>query len=81
MITSSANGQMKRIALLNRKAKARYEQQVFVAEGMKMCFEAPKASVQAMYVSESFLLDEGRREKLAGSQVTQEGRDEHYPGV
>ncbi len=66
MITSSANGQMKRIALLNRKAKARYEQQVFVAEGMKMCFEAPKASVQTMYVSESFLLDEGRREKLAG---------------
>ena len=48
MITSSANGQMKRIALLNRKAKARYEQQVFVAEGMKMCFEAPKDSVQAM---------------------------------
>ena len=54
MITSSANGQMKRIALLNRKAKARYEQQVFVAEGMKMCFEAPKDSVQAMLSQSPF---------------------------
>lgn len=66
MITSTANQQIKRIALLNRKAKARYGQQVFVAEGMKMCLEAPKEQIQAMYVSESFLEDEGRRAEVSG---------------
>lgn len=66
MITSMANQQMKRIALLNRKAKARYGQRVFVAEGVKMCLEAPKEKVRAMYVSESFLSEESRREKVSG---------------
>lgn len=64
MITSSANQQMKRIVQLNKKAKARYEQRVFVAEGLKLCMEAPKKDIQAMYVSESFLSMEGRKERL-----------------
>ncbi len=66
MITSTANRQMKRIQQLNRKAKARYEQQVFVAEGLKMCLEAPRERIQAMYISESFLSEEGKMAKLAG---------------
>lgn len=55
MITSAANQQMKHVIQLNKKAKTRYEQRVFVVEGMKMCMEAPKKDIQAMYVSESFL--------------------------
>lgn len=66
MITSSTNQQMKHIVQLNKKAKTRYEQRVFVVEGMKMCMEAPKEDIQAMYVSESFLSEEDRRQKLEG---------------
>lgn len=55
MITSASNQQMKHVIQLNKKAKTRYEQRVFVVEGMKMCMEAPKEDIQAMYVSESFL--------------------------
>ena len=64
MITSSANQQIKRILQLNKKAKTRYEQRVFVVEGMKMCMEAPRERVEAMYVSESFLKEEDRRKKV-----------------
>lgn len=41
MITSSSNQQMKNIALLNKKAKTRREQGIFVVEGRKMFQEAP----------------------------------------
>ncbi|MFG6383924.1 MAG: RNA methyltransferase [Lachnospiraceae bacterium] len=64
MITSSANQQMKRVMQLNRKAKTRYEQRVFVVEGIKMCMEAPKEDIVAMYVSESFLLEEQNCQRL-----------------
>ncbi len=66
MITSVSNKHMKEISQLNRKAKTRYERRVFVAEGMKMCMEAPKKDIVAMYVSESFIAKEGNRELLAG---------------
>ncbi len=57
MVTSSSNPQMKRIVQLNKKAKTRYEQRVFVAEGIKMCQEAPKGQIETLYVSESFLAE------------------------
>lgn len=41
MITSSSNAQVKNIIALNKKAKERREQDVFVAEGWKMFQEAP----------------------------------------
>ena len=42
MITSSSNAQVKNIIALNKKAKERREQDVFVAEGWKkyMCLRA-----------------------------------------
>lgn len=66
MITSSGNRQMKQILQLNKKSKTRYEQRVFVAEGMKMCLEAPGESIEAMYVSESFLEDSEKCRKIQG---------------
>lgn len=66
MITSSGNQQIKRIIQLNKKAKTRYEQRVFVVEGMKMSMEAPRESIEAMYVSESFLDDEGKGDRIQG---------------
>lgn len=64
MITSSSNPRMKVIIQLNKKSKTRYEQRVFVVEGIKMCLEAPKGQIQQMYVSESFLADDKNRKRL-----------------
>lgn len=66
MITSASNQQMKHVIQLNKKAKTRYEQRVFVVEGMKMCMEAPKEDIQAMYVSESFLQTPEHARKIEG---------------
>ena len=52
MIISSSNPRMKQIVQLNKKSKTRYEQRVFVVEGIKMCLEAPRDQIQQMYVSE-----------------------------
>lgn len=54
MITSISNPQMKHILQLQKKSKARWQQRVFVVEGPKMVFEAPKAWVEKVYVSESY---------------------------
>lgn len=66
MITSVANQQMKHILQLNKKSKTRYEQRVFVVEGIKMCLEAPREDIVKMYVSESFLADEDKRRRIQG---------------
>ena len=66
MITSVANQQMKHILQLNKKSKTRYEQRVFVVEGIKMCLEAPQEDIVKMYVSESFLADEDKRRRIQG---------------
>lgn len=55
MITSSSNAQVKRVIQLNKKAKERKKQQVFVAEGFKMFQEAPKEWVERVFVTEVFL--------------------------
>ena len=54
MITSTGNQQMKYIMQLQKKSKTRYDQRVFVVEGPKMTFEAPKEWVEKVYVSETF---------------------------
>lgn len=66
MITSSSNSQMKYIMQLNKKSKTRWEQRVFVAEGIKMCLEAPRDQIQAVYVSQSFLEDLEKQKLLEG---------------
>lgn len=64
MITSTSNQQMKNLSALLKKSKERKTQGVFVAEGPKMCFEAPRELVKAVYVSESFLEDAGAESHL-----------------
>lgn len=54
MITSTSNAQIKNLIQLQKKAKARTEQNVFVAEGIKMVQEAPKELIQKIYISEDF---------------------------
>lgn len=54
MITSASNGQIRNLIQLQKKGKARREQDVFVAEGLKMYREAPKELVEKVYLSKSF---------------------------
>ncbi len=54
MITSTANKQVKYVNALIKKAKMRREENLFVAEGLRMCEEIPKDRIRALYVSESF---------------------------
>lgn len=55
MITSASNAQIKNLIQLQKKGKARREQDVFVAEGIKMYREAPEHLVEKVYAAKSFL--------------------------
>lgn len=68
MITSSSNLRMKYIIQLNKKARTRNQERVFVVEGIKMCLEVPYEQILEMYVSESFLADSRNQERLEGFQ-------------
>lgn len=57
MITSINNGQIKNVMHLNQKAKARREQGLFTAEGIKMFREAPESWISRVYVSETLSKD------------------------
>lgn len=57
MISSISNGQMKNLIQLQKKAKTRNEQDVFVVEGIKMYEEAPKERIVKVYISETYYND------------------------
>ena len=54
MITSTANGKVKRLINLKKKRKLRDEEHVFLVEGIRMFREVPVDELQEVYVSESF---------------------------
>jgi len=77
MITSSANGKVKQIMNLTKKAKARKESGLFVAEGLRMFKEIPRDRIDSLFVSESFLKNpEGR--KVIGSMNYEEVADDVF---
>lgn len=80
MITSSSNQQMKNITALMKKAKARKEQGLFVVEGRKMYEEVPAEWLDKIYVSESFLREEGA-EKLLADRVYEVVSDAVFKSV
>lgn len=53
MITSIANGRVKRIVQLQEKSKARNKENVFIAEGFKMFEEAPLEKIKEIYAQEN----------------------------
>lgn len=55
MISSTANKQVKFVNALVKKAKARREEGLFVAEGARLFSEIPKTLIHSVFVSESFL--------------------------
>lgn len=54
MISSTTNKQIKYVSALVKKAKTRREEDLFVAEGLRMCAEIPKDRIHTLYMSESF---------------------------
>lgn len=66
MITSSANGKVKQVMNLTKKAKARKEAGLFVAEGLRMFRELPKDRIDSLYLSESFIKNPENK-KLIGA--------------
>ena len=62
MITSTSNGQIKKIQQLLKKSKVRREEGLFIAEGLKMFREAPADRIEKVYLSGAFAEKEpGRR--------------------
>ena len=64
MISSTSNAQVKAVAALVKKAKARREQDLFVVEGIRMFREIPAGRLHKAYVSESFLSQPGNETLL-----------------
>ncbi len=54
MITSKSNPQIKRLLQLQKKSKARTDENVFVVEGLRMFIEVPEERVEKVYLSETF---------------------------
>ena len=66
MITSSSNAQVKQMIQLNKKARERRKQDVFLVEGLRMFREVPRERLVKTYVSESFLEDPEHQVLLQG---------------
>ena len=67
MITSSSNPQLKYIQQLAKKARTRREDGVFLVEGPRMFYEAPKAQIKKSYLSERFYNSMEDRSVLEGT--------------
>ena len=64
MITSSSNAQIKNITALQKLSRERKRQGLFVAEGRKMCLEAPRHLMEKLYVTESYMAENPLEEFL-----------------
>ena len=64
MITSTSSKQIKNLSALIKKAKERRNQGVFVVEGTRMFYEAPKERLRNVYVAESFYADDKNKSEM-----------------
>ncbi|MCI8949606.1 MAG: RNA methyltransferase [Lachnospiraceae bacterium] len=64
MINSTANRQVRRVANLAKKARARREEDLYVAEGIRICRELEPEKTEIIYVTEGFLQEESHKELL-----------------
>lgn len=55
MITSTANQKVKRLAILQKKRRARDEEGIFLTEGVRMFREIPPGRIREICVTEEFL--------------------------
>lgn len=78
MITSTTNKQVKFVNSLVKKAKARREEKLFVAEGLRMCQEIPKEKLHTLYISESFQKNKECQELIGRANRTELVSDEVF---
>ncbi|MCR5387892.1 MAG: RNA methyltransferase [Lachnospiraceae bacterium] len=64
MITSTDNKRLKNISLLLKKASARKQQSLFIAEGERLLFETPSDLIDSVFAAESFAAKPENEEKL-----------------
>lgn len=69
-IDSSKSAQVRHVAELQKKARKRREEGLFIVEGIRMVQEVPRDRVEAVYASDSFLA-QGGEEKLRDLSYTQ----------
>lgn len=62
-ITSASNARVKRLAALQKKAKHRREEQLFILEGERLYTDTPDEYLREIYLTERFL-----QEKLGGRE-------------
>ncbi len=85
IITSTSNTQVKQLVQLQKKAKERAAQDVFVVEGIKMYQEVPQERLVHTYVSESFykknktLFEDGRQLTVLADRVFETVSDTRTP--
>lgn len=81
MISSTTNKQVKYVNALIKKAKARREEDLFVAEGVRMCLELPKERIHTLYVSESFYKHPDSRRITEGVKQVELVKDEVFKAL
>ena len=64
MINSTTNRQVRRVANLAKKARTRREEDLYVAEGLRICRELKPEQTEIIYVTEGFLQEEDHQELL-----------------
>ena len=70
MITSTSNNKIKKVNALQKKARLRKEEGLFVVEGIKMFKEVPKELLKEVYVSEDFFENNKKEiEKYAAGKI------------
>jgi TrmH family RNA methyltransferase len=78
VISSTTNKQVKYVNNLVKKAKTRREEDLFVAEGVRMCSEIPKERIRALYISESFSRQPQAAKLTAGVRSVEVVTDEVF---
>jgi len=81
VISSTTNKQVKYVNALIRKAKARREEDLFVAEGLRMCMEIPKDRIRTLYISESFRKNPECAALTRGVRQVEEVTDEVFKAL
>lgn len=85
MITSTSNGQMKKLVKLQRSSRMRQQQGAFVVEGIRMFREIPPADIEKVYITDNWLermpasWEEGREYELVDRNVFWEISDTQTP--
>ncbi len=72
MITSTSNSQVRQAAALAKKARERKKTGLFLAEGRKMCEEAPESWLEKVYMTERYLEEHGEPKKGVPCEIVTE---------